>query len=256
MKRLIPFLAALASTGCLDFAEPDLPDIGAPAILQVSINLRADGTFIVNGELAPGLTLDANTRRLPAGDSIVVYGVVIQPYDITSAERRKYNFGDTAAARFFDQPLTLEAPWLEDVRAVIRPLSWRTARRIGSDTIVVARGHDLVLPVAHTGTAHSVAPQREEWVLFLTTESQTYKVGANGPPPDSIVVPARWIPDPENGRVRLRLWHSMNTTMREWPGDYILNLSALIEVDWTLQLTGPTLARTDNGNESELVQHE
>lgn len=237
MKRLIPLLVALASAGCLDFAEPDLPDIGAPAILEANISLRADGTFVVNANLVPGLTVDALTRSFPQGDSIVVYGHAIKPHTTTAAERRMYNFGDSAGARLFDRPLTLEAPMVEDVRAIPRPISWRTARRAGPDTVVARRGDDLVLPVGRTGTAHSITPQREEWILFLTTESQTYRVGANGPPPDSIVVPARWIPTPTNGKVRLLLWHSLNTTLREFPGDYILNLSALVEVGWNLRLT-------------------
>lgn len=237
MKRLLPLLVALTSAGCLDFAEPDLPDIGAPAILEANISLRADGTFVVNADLTPGLTLDALTRSFPQGDSIVVYGNVIRPHTTTPAERRMYNFGDTAAAKLFQQPLTLEAPLIRDVQAVPRPIIWRTSRRAGPDSIVVRRGNDLVLPVGRTGTTHSISPQREEWILFLTTESQTYRIGANGPPPDSIVVPARWIPNPTNGKVRLLLWHSMNTMLREFPGDYILSLSALIEVGWNLRLT-------------------
>ena len=49
MKRAACLLATLFVSACVDFADPVLPNSGAPAVGQVSISAFENGIFIING---------------------------------------------------------------------------------------------------------------------------------------------------------------------------------------------------------------
>jgi hypothetical protein len=151
-------------------------------------------------------------------------------------------------ARSPADPILIEAPAVDDVAAPPPVARWFTVRRAGPDTIRLAAGADLVLVLDTAAPAPEPRPDTRQWVLALTGADGTFTIAATGAPPDSILVPARWIPAPADGVVQVRLTDQQSAQLRPPPGDYIALLTMSTRITWTV-LIGPGAAHAPAGPE-------
>src|SRR5690606_3498397 len=141
-RALIAAAFATGSAGCIDFVEPDLPERGAPAVVQVTIRLSED-SLSVEGVLAPGLD-DGGFRRGVLRETLLVGDTAIEPTELERNGTRRYTAhwqpGDGAPAG----PVRLEAPLVNQVVAPPPSLEWSGIRALDADTVVIGPGGDLV----------------------------------------------------------------------------------------------------------------
>ena len=230
-KALLLVLSLIVSTGCFDFVEPDLPEAGAPAILQAAIHVDSDGTVQFDGLLAPALTVDG-FERVIQNDTIRVFGIGVGSDSVLPNSSRIYHFNERVPA-VGAQPISLEAPDIEDVLANPPVIRWQNIRRIDADTIMWQAPADLVLRIAKTESSEP-APQGRQWIVDLISEEGNFRIGSNGIPPDSIRIPAYYVPASALGRVSAVLTYFQNGTYRVAPGDYVLALTTDTRARWTI----------------------
>jgi hypothetical protein len=220
-------LAVLASAACIDFVEPDVSSRGGPAVLDASIVLRGD-TVIVSGALAPGLDREG-FRREPRRASVIVNGTEFRPSAVLNDGRRIYD--DELRLQMSPTAILVEAPELEEIDAPAPVLSWPIASRVGSERISLPRGADLELHTMVTGVTPQPPPETRQWTLQLTGDpDDVFTIGARGEPPDTIVVPARWLPQAPN--LLAVLTYQQSTVIQPAPGDYIAVVRLDTRVGW------------------------
>ncbi|MEX2281968.1 MAG: hypothetical protein WEE89_05755 [Gemmatimonadota bacterium] len=243
MKRLARasvFLGAALLAGCVefDFLTPDLPESGAPAVFQANIYVDETGTFRLDGSLAPGLTLDG-FRRTVRNDTIRVSTLLVPPNSVAGNGTRRYAFpAQLADPVAFSRPLTIAVPGVSDVGAVPPVFQWYGLSRVDGDSVIVARGSELVLRVSHQSGLSQPAPQIRQWFLELATNESSFRISGPGDPPDSLRIPPYWLPPASDGRVTAFLTYYVSGVYRPAPGDYLLILGASIRLRWNIRLQG------------------
>ena len=245
-RALNALVAPLLATACVDFVAPDLPEIGAPAVFQGALRVRADGSVQVDGQLAPGLDEDGFRRRV-AREAVVALGRMVAPGSTAPNGTRSYFDEWSTTIDSVAGTLTLEAPAVEGVGPP-PAIRWSGLAKLDSDTVPVAAGEDLVLRVRLSG-ADEPPPLNDSWLLQLTGEEGQFRIGADGAPPDSIVVPARWLPAPDDGVVLAELGYTRTTSVRPAMSDYVGLFLLGAGVSWTVRVTGgpPADVRTCTG---------
>jgi hypothetical protein len=235
VRRLVP-VAALALAGCIDFVEPDLPELGAPAVIQATIRLTDVGDAAFEALLSPGFDAEG-FRREVAMDTVHVLGRAITPDSIARNGSRRYRAVWQAPGTVVAEPVTFRAPLLEDLAASPPSVTWTGAHRLGPDTLDIVAGEDLMLEVgAGAGTALP-EPDLQQWFLRLEGDDGAFNISADGPPPDTIHVPARWIP--AGDKIAARLIYAQSAVIEETPGDYVGLITLDIRLHWTVRLHGP-----------------
>ncbi|MGH7554574.1 MAG: hypothetical protein ACREMQ_16340 [Longimicrobiales bacterium] len=228
-------LALLAACD-IDFVEPDLPERGAPAVFEATLRTNDGATVDLQARLAPGLD-ESGLRRGLLRASVRLLGTDVLADSVLRNGTRVYRAALPLGPA--TRPITLEAPQVEDVTAMIPVVRWSEIMRQGSDTVEVARGSDLVLMVDTTRAAVQPAPAIRQWVLLLRGDGDEFlTIGSNGTPPDSIVVPARFIPASASGFLTARLVHQQLMTFRPAPGDYIALVTLDASIAWTVRVRG------------------
>jgi hypothetical protein len=228
-RLLLPLLLA----GCIDFVEPDLPERGAPAVIQAAIRLTDLGDAQLEALLAPGLDR-SGLRREVTRDTVIVLGRAVTPDSIARNGSRRYRDSWSAPAAVVAGPVTFRAPLLENLNAAPPELIWTGARRLGPDTIDIVRGQDLVLVVGPGAGSGLPSPDVQQWFLRLEGDDGAFNISADGPPPDTIQVPARWIP--EGGQVATRLIYAQSAVFEDTPGDYVGLITLDIRLHWTVRV--------------------
>jgi hypothetical protein len=192
--------SALLLAGCIDFVEPDLPERGAPAIVQVNVVVADSGWLSVNGMLVPGLH-ESGLRRGLLREALRVAGLDIEPSTIERNGTRRFDFSTMVARDLAAGPIDVEGPRVEGVTAP-PAVRWLGIRRLDPDSMVLMRGADLSLHVTTT-QGSTPPPDIRQWFLTLDGPESDFRVSADGPPPDTIVIPAHWIPAGTRIQVRL-----------------------------------------------------
>lgn len=231
---------ALTLTGCVqfDFLEPDLPESGAPVVFQANVYIDETGTFRLDGSLVPGLNFDG-FRRTVLNDTIGVSSLDVTPSAIAGNGTRTYAFPTHVADPVsFTQPLIITPPVVADVGAVPPVLRWYGLNRVDGDSLIVPRGAELMLRVSNQAARNQPGPQIRQWFLELATDSTSFRLGGSGEPPDTIRVPAYWIPPSSNGRIAAYLTYYVAGTYRPFPGDYLLIVGANMRLRWNIRLQG------------------
>lgn len=232
-------LVALAlgplAAACFDFEEPDLPEAGAPAVLQAAIHVSDSARLHFTATLVPALTIDGLQRAI-ADDTIRVNGLRASPTEYKRNGTREYDFR-SAQPDAFSRPISIVAPRIDDVLAAAPAVQWPTLQRLDADTVVLPPGRDLLLRVRRVG-AEAPAAQTRSWALDLVSAEANFRLGGGGAPPDTIRVPPQFIPAAANGRLGAVLTYFQSGVYRPAPGDYILNLTADVRVRWIIRLSG------------------
>jgi len=198
-------------------------------VLQAEVRVLEDLTLRVSGTLAPGLDL-AGFRRELSSPHLRLDGFLVPPVDTLADGALRYDATETIDPDGAAGPLTLTAPAIDGVDAQPPSVTWAGLRRIGDDTVHVARGADLVLRVATSDGGDAAA--RRQWRLTVAGDSGTTLLGGDGEPPDSIILPARYVPAGDTLAARL-LW-SVSARLDPPPGDYLVLLVGDTRVGWTV----------------------
>lgn len=234
MKRraLVPLLAAALSAACWDFVEPDFPEAGAPAVLQIAVVVSDDRNVDVSGVLVPGLDIGGIQRRVE-NDSITVLGARIGPSEIRRNGTRVYDFGAKLPVALTD-PLEITAPAVVNVAGPRPHIRWFGIRKTDADTIAWQRGTDLVLRTA-TDLGESVpAPQTRQWFLSMQGAGP-FNLSADGFPPAELRIPTHFVPAARDGVVRIRL--SFFQSGQYSTNTYVGNFSHNVQLTWVVRVS-------------------
>jgi hypothetical protein len=228
-----PLLLVFASQGCLDFVEPDIPEMGAPATLQATVRLTDLGTAEIDAQLMPGLD-GSGARRQLTGTPLEVLGQAIDADTIRRNGVRRYLESWIAPDSVVGQRITLRAPGVEGVLAAPPSIQWLGIRKLGSDTLDLAAAQDLRLPVDLGNGVSSPQPEITQWFLRLAGDSAAFGISADGMPPDTIVVPAHWLPRGEE--LDVRLIYNQSSILRSPPGDYVGVITLDVRLFWIVHI--------------------
>lgn len=232
MRRGLLAAACLAA-GCVDFVEPDLPELGRPASFEALIVVADTGTAELSAVLVPGL--DAEGLRRPVRrDSVEVLGRSIASDSILFNGTRRYHEIWSVPASAVVGPVGFRAPSLDAVRAAPPAVEWWGLRRDGPPEIDGHRGEDLVLRLATGAGAGQPEPEIRQWFLRLAGEDGAFGLSVDGVPPDTIQIPARWIPDGDE--IEVRLIFSQSAVLRPPPGDYVGVIKLDTRLYWTVRM--------------------
>jgi hypothetical protein len=222
-------LASLCLAGCLDFVEPDLPDRGAPAVLQLTIRLLETDTTSVEARLVPGLD-EAGVPRRVTDSQLRVLGRGIEPAGTSSAGTRSYLEawpGSVAAAA---GAIEASGPGMEGLASPM--IRWYAMRRPGPASVSFDPGADLRLTVDVIDGVAEPEPEIRWWFLTLSDSAGAFRLGGDGVPPDTILVPARWVPSGDS--VAALLIYEQSARI-DAAGDYVGLVSLDARVSWVIR---------------------
>jgi hypothetical protein len=103
-------------------------------------------------------------------------------------------------------------------------------------------GGDLALVLESDLGTPEPAPGIRQWFLTIAGDSTTFRLGGDGLPPDTILVPARWIPPGDSLAVRLIFSQSASVTPP--PGDYVGIFALDTRLFWTVRMDTATRVGT------------
>lgn len=239
MTRALAALAILSTSlaGCLDFTEPDFPEAGAPALLQLSLNIDPAGNGSLNGVLVPGLTFLGFVREVP-NDTLLVNGLRVAPSNVRDNGTREYHVsGAVSQARLdTDTPFEVEAVPVEEITSLPPGIRWYTIEKLDSDTIAWTRGTDLVLNVDTALATPSPSPQIRQWFLNIAGATRSFRLSSDGLPPGELRIPTAFIPADANGIIRVTLSFNQSGTYRSAGNDYIGSYTYATSLQWTIKV--------------------
>jgi hypothetical protein len=235
IRRGSTALLTLALLGCIDFAEPDLPEAGNPAVIQVILHLDDLGGLDASAVLMPGLTIEGIPRTVP-NDTLRVLGLPAKPVEIQPNGTRNYLLLSSIAG---PQPgaraITIAPPAIATLAAPTS-IEWQGLRRLDPDTIPIAAGADATLHVELMPPAANPAPASRSWNIDLISPEGNFRFGASGVPPTSIRIPSFWLPATSNGRVTAFLTYFQSGVYHPAPGDYTVSAGVDVRIRWTLRI--------------------
>ncbi len=234
MTRRSPAIAALVLAlplaGCIDFVDPNLPLPGA-AVLQVNVHLLGNLTFSMEATLQPGLAPSLEFRTVP-NDTLVVNGQPVAPTTVHHNQARDYSTTLPLPAEI--GPVTVQAPAVTGIAGRPPLLSWYGVRRLDPDTVLVAPGGDLHLHVDASAGPGVPPPRNRQWFLQLFAGGHMFQLGADGPPPPDLHVPAEFVAPDSLGPITASLTVLYSAQMTTASGDYLVNSQFDQHVYWTV----------------------
>jgi hypothetical protein len=235
VRALFGLLLCLAAAGCWDFADPQFPEAGAPAVLQVSAFVDENGQANISAMLLPGLTRGGFKRAVP-DDTLRIFGLELAPDSVFRNGDRRYHFVGTVGAAPLDGPLTIEGPVVGDILGPPSRISWFGIRKQDPDTISWSRGTDLVLRVDTTLAPSVPAPQIQYWFLDLHGGGRAFRVSSDGLPPADIHLPTGWVPEATASTIVATLTFYQSGLQRSPSNDYIGNIAVNVQVRWIIRI--------------------
>lgn len=233
--RAVRLVAVVVLAGCIDFMEPDLPQAGAPAVIEATVAVIDNGGVEVSARLAPGLDASGFRRRV-RHDALRVLGQIVGPDSVRRNGTRLYDAMWEAGPGAVTGAVDIETPVVDGTTAPPPAVHWFGVRRVGPDMIRLEPGAPLLLAVdARLGEPRPV-PAIRQWILTVAgeVEGNRFFLGAGGLPPDTIVVPRPWIPAGDSLDVRLTF--AQSAEVRLPPGDYIGHITLNARVSWTVRV--------------------
>jgi hypothetical protein len=222
-------LLCLALIGCWEFIEPEFAEQDAATVLQVAARINENGDLSVTGLLVPGLDDDGFVREV-VRDTLYVFGIGVASDTARPTGSRDYTLSTRLSAQTFAQPFTIVPPVVSGINSG-PPVRWATPRPLDPDTIRIAPGSDLVIRLAYDSAGSDPRPV-QQWFMELSAGFDRFQIGANGPPPNTLLIPAMWIPRPVNGAVRVSftLFQSAQVFVNDYRGVY----SYTTQIDHTI----------------------
>lgn len=237
--RALAVLVFLSTSlgGCLDFVEPDFPGAGAPALLQVTLNLEPAGSGNISGVLVPGLTFGGFVRDVP-NDTLLVNGLRVGPINVRDNGTREYQLNGAVAADPIDTdtPFEVVAPPVEEVTGRPPDIRWYTITKLGGDTIAWTRGTDLVVSVDTALVPSSPSPQIRQWFLEIAGATRSFRLSSDGLPPGELRIPTAFVPAAANGIIRMTLSFQQSGNYRSPANDYIGSYTFRTALQWIVEV--------------------
>jgi hypothetical protein len=206
-------LAAGALAGCLDFVEPELPERGAPAVARLVVVVSDSGRLTMSGEAEPGFDEDGFRRRF-ADPTVRVGSMTFEPEGESAAGALIFGSAVAIAGSAVSDTLALLPPAVREIaeRPTVR---WAGAGRAGPDTLRLNETGGLRLALRTSSEpAGSPPPETRQWFLTLTGDEGAFRLSADGPPPDTIDVPAHFVPAFAD-TLQVRLVYQQSGTVRD-----------------------------------------
>jgi len=231
-------LASLCAAGCIDFVEPELPARGAPAVLELTLRLLETDTTQVEGRLVPGLD-EAGVPRRVMDAQLHAIGRGIEPAATAKSGTRVYRTDWPGGAADAAGPIEARGPAVE---GLLSPgIRWYAMRRSGPAAVALEAAADLRLTVEVIAGSAEPAPEIRWWFLTLSDTAGAFRLGGDGPPPDTIVVPARWVPAGDS--ISALLLYQQSTSIGSPDGKYIGLFSLDSRVFWVVRRTTPAAGK-------------
>jgi hypothetical protein len=229
MKRLYLLPLAVLLGGCLEFEDPTIPDRRSPAVLQANMRIFDAGVFQVDGSLTPGREESGFLRfvQMPFMQS---GQFLVEPRTLTPQGVRTYQSVFAVPRNATEGPFELVTP---DVRGTppLPTVRWWGLRRVGSDTIVVQRGADIILRVDTIPEASSPPNRFRQWFLEIQLGT-SFRVSGDGAPPQVMRIPAEWVPQTVLPAGNISLIYIQSTQLRTADNSYIANVSLDTRLNW------------------------
>jgi hypothetical protein len=235
-RALIGILLGAATSACIDFVEPDLPFRGQPPFFQGVLRVWADGRAGADGVLSPGYDDDAVLRDV-LRETVRAMNRAVHPMTVGDEGTRTYNERWGTTRDSVAGTLVFEAPLLAGELTPPR-FRWEGITTPQDDTLEVGVGADLLL-VVDAGTAEDPAPDTRQWLLTLSGATGALRIGADGVPPDTLLVPARFLPAPRDGIVDATLSYTRSLAVPQ-PAAYTGILALDARVEWAVRVVEPT----------------
>jgi len=234
LLRALSAALGLSAAACLDFVEPDLPERGAPAVAQINVVVTDSGKLSVQAEVAPGIDA-SGFRRTLVDEDVRAAGHSIAPHDTTDAGGRRYAATLSVGRELVASAIEIMAPSITHT-SVIPSVRWAGLERLDPDTIALEPDGSLRLHVAERADPTVGAPATRQWFLTLFGDDNNVRIGSNGVPPDTLVVPAHWIPNAEETVVVRLIYQQSAQVNADTP--YIGLITLDLRLHWTVTMQG------------------
>jgi hypothetical protein len=233
---LLPTVA-LACAACLEFEDPVIPDRHTAAVLQANMRIFDTGTFQVDGTLSPGRE-SSGFLRVVQIPFIQSGPYVIAPKTLDERGVRRYQESFPVERGATEGPFELVPP---DVRGAeqLPPVRWWGLRRIGSDTIIVPPGADIVLRLDTVPAPSQPANRGRQWFLDIRTGPTVFRISGDGPPPLTLRIPTEFAPGALGGRTDIGLIYFQSAQIRATDNSYIANIVLDTRLSWVVLFRDP-----------------
>jgi hypothetical protein len=230
-------LTAWLCAGCIDVAEPEIPDPRSPAILQANMRIFDTGVLQVDGSLSPGRE-ETGFLRVVQVPFIQVGEFLAEPQTLSRQGVRTYNQNFTVPRGETAGPFELVPP---DVRGTptLPTVRWYGLQRVGSDTIVVAPGSDVVLRVDTVAAPSQPEHRFRQWFIEVRTGATVFRLSGDQPPPPVLRIPAEWVPGADGGTSEISLIYIQSTQLRTPDNSYIASITLDTRLHWVVLFRTP-----------------
>ena len=227
-------ICVLAFSACLDFQEPAIPDLDAPAVAQIAVRTFDNGVLQVDGSLQPGRD-STGFQRVLQSPFVHVNELLVQPVALGDRGQRNYSLTIPAPPRNTGGPYRILLPDVRDAGTM--PLvQWNGLLKLDPDTIIAPRGGDIVLHMDTIAAPSSPAPFRQ-WFLDIRAGFRTFRISSDGLPPLTLRIPAEWVPLSTDPRATVSLIYFQTGQVRSSTNDYIANLTLDVRLSWNVRFT-------------------
>lgn len=234
--HLLLALSALLLAGCdVEFADPRLPNAGAPALLQLSVSVQEAGAVSVTAQVQPGRD-SSGVTRVPLDSALYIAGTVVEADTVLARNTLRFSSTFAVPREVVRGAITMAAPEIGGILAPAPFVMWYGIVKVGGDTVLVERGQDAVLRVDSRLGTHLPPVQVRQWFLDLSGPGGVIRVSGANYPPDTLRIPPQWLPGTAPATVLASLLYYQSVQLREPPGDYVGNVALDARLQWVLRL--------------------
>jgi hypothetical protein len=235
LKRAASFAvwggACAVAVGCVDLAEPNLPNLNASTVFNITVRQIPGQPISVTGSLAPGRDSIGVPRRV-----IAPLFVLNRQIDI-GQPNAQHNYIISQAIAIdstdFVGPFEIQPPLIEN--AAQPPIfRWYGMRRLDGDTVRTDSLGDVALHVqSRFGVEPTPVPGRQ-WFLELAGAGGTIHVSGDGLPPDTLRIPSQFIPMGSGDEVDASLIYFQSAVVVAQPVPYVSSVTLDVRTAWII----------------------
>jgi hypothetical protein len=230
-------LLVLTPTACIELVEPEIPDPRSPAVLQANMRIFDSGVFQIDGSLNPGRE-SSGFLRVVQVPFIQSGQFLVAPRTLSPQGVRTYLEGFSVPRGATAGPFELVPP---DVRGTqpLPTVRWYGLQRVGSDTIRVRPGEEVVLRIDTVAAQSQPANRFRQWFLEIRTGVTVFRLSGDQPPPHLIRLPPEWVPGLLGGRSDISLIYYQSAQLRATDNSYIANVLLDTRLSWVVLFRNP-----------------
>lgn len=230
--RLLALASLLPIAGCIDFLDPVGLKLAKSTRIEVELELLtgalppscrevgpappvsgapvAEPSYLcVEASVFPGVDKFGALKEV-TNDTLWVLDVPLLPE--LDGETLRYGRRFTLATDELAQTVfSVAYPKVEEVTLAPSGVRWRAVEPLGPDSIILAPGEDLSLPLELPNDPGNPLPRRWDWTLNLSGSTTTASLRASGAlPRPRYLVPAALLADLGDGRYNANLTWSQD----------------------------------------------